>query len=234
MSKKVLIVQSSYIPWKGYFDLVNRADEFILYDDMQYTRRDWRNRNLIKTPNGLLWLTIPVQVKGKYFQRICDTKINDPSWGEKHWKSISQNYSRARYFKDYREFFERLYLGTNEEYLSRVNYMFIREICGILGIATKLTWSMDYHLPAEEGLRKTERLVALCKAANATHYISGPSARDYIVRELFDREEIELSYMDYAGYPEYPQLYGKFEHGVSIIDLIFNEGPNATKFMKSY
>ncbi len=235
MTKQVAIVQSNYVPWKGYFDLIHMTDEFILYDDMQYTKRDWRNRNLIKTPNGLLWLTIPVQVKGRYIQRICDTKIDDPAWGKKHWKIISQNYSKARYFKDYRELFERLYLGTNEEYLSRVNYCFIGVVCDILGIKTKLSWSMDYHLPEEEEeLRKTERLVALCKAANATHYISGPSARDYIIRELFDREEIELSYMDYAGYPEYPQLYGKFEHGVSVIDLIFNEGPNATKFMKSY
>jgi hypothetical protein len=233
MEKTVVIVQSCYIPWKGYFDLIHKADEFILYDDMQYTKRDWRNRNVIKTPTGLLWLTIPVQVKGKYFQRICDTKIDDPAWGEKHWNRISQNYSKARYFREYRDLFESLYRGTKEEYLSRVNYVFLRAICDLLGIATKLTWSMDYDLTGEQELRKTERLVALCKAAKATHYISGPSAKDYIVKELFDREGIMLSYMDYSGYPEYTQQYGKFEHGVSIVDLLFNEGPNARKFMKS-
>src|SRR3990172_7944588 len=221
MDKKVVIVQSSYIPWKGYFDLINMADEFILYDDVQYTKRDWRNRNIIKTSNGLLWLTIPVQVKGKYHQRICDTRIEDSAWGEKHWKTIAQNYSKAKYFKDYRDIFERLFLGTTDDYLSRVNYLFLRAICGLLGIDAKLSWSMDYQLPAEEDLRKTQNLVSLCKAANATHYISGPSAREYIDHDQFEREGIALSYIDYGGYPEYTHLYREFHHRVSIIHLIF-------------
>ena len=98
--KKVLITQSNYIPWKGYFDAIAIADEFVVYDDMQYTRRDWRNRNLIKTKNGLEWLTIPVEVKGKYFQKIRDTKISDPKWAIKHWSIISQNYAKAKYFNE--------------------------------------------------------------------------------------------------------------------------------------
>ena len=98
MSKKVAIVQSNYIPWKGYFDLINSVDEFILYDDMQYTMRDWRNRNKIKTKNGLMWLTIPVQVKGKYYQKIRETIISDPQWNRNPWQSISHNYFQAKYF----------------------------------------------------------------------------------------------------------------------------------------
>ena len=229
-AKKVAIVQSNYIPWKGYFDLINAVDEFILYDDVQYTRRDWRNRNYIKTPKGLEWLTIPVDVKGKYHQRIRDTRVSEPGWAEGHWKSILHNYAKASHFPRYRPLFEELYLGCKEEYLSRINHRFMTAICDLLGIRTRITWSMDYAL--EEG--KTERLVGLCKSAGAQHYLSGPSARDYMDESLFAREGIEVSYMDYSGYPEYTQLHGAFEHTVSVLDLLFNEGPDAPRFMKSF
>lgn len=230
MSKKVAIVQSNYIPWKGYFDLINSVDEFILYDDMQYTRRDWRNRNKIKTSRGLIWLTIPVQVKGKYFQKIKDTLIQDLDWNKNHWKSIIQNYSRANYFHEYKEFFEELYLNSKDNYLSQINYKFLSSICKILGIKTKFSWSMDYQIV--EG--KTERLVALCKQAKATEYLSGPAAKSYMDENLFKQEGIKLNYIDYSEYPEYDQLSPPFEHGVSIIDLIFNEGPNFSQYMKSF
>ena len=230
VSKKVATVQSNYIPWKGYFDLINLVDEFVLFDDMQYTKRDWRNRNKIKTPKGLMWLTIPVQVKGKYSQKIRETVISDAGWNGRHWKSVIHNYSRAEYFRVYRELFEDLYLGSNERFLSQINYRFLSAVCEILGIKTKLSWSMDYRLL--EG--KTERLVDLCKQAGATEYLSGPTAKGYIEEELFRNEGITLRYMDYSGYPEYSQLFPPFEHHVSIIDLIFNEGPNATKYMKSF
>ena len=229
-TKKVAILQSNYIPWKGYFDLINMVDEFILFDDMQYTRRDWRNRNYIKTPEGLKLMTIPVHVKGRYLQKINETRISDQSWTGRHWASIVHNYSKAEYFNQYREVFEPLYLECAEELLSRVNFRFISAVCRMLGIATKVSWSMDYELV--EG--KTERLVGLCKSAHATHYISGPAAKGYLEEELFEREGIAFSYMDYSGYPEYTQLFGAFEHKVSIIDLILNEGPDAIKYMKSF
>lgn len=230
MSKKLAIVQSNYIPWRGYFDLINSVDEFILFDDAQYTRRDWRNRNAIKTPQGLLWLTIPVQVRGKYLQKIKETIVSDETWTHQHWRSIVHNYSPAPYFEDYREQFEKLYLGTEDRYLSHINLRFLKAICQILGISTTISFSMDYDLI--EG--KTERLVQLSKDAGATEYLSGPSARVYLDEESFRKEGIKLSYMDYSGYPEYHQLYPPFEPNVSIIDLIFNEGPNATRFMRSF
>jgi len=229
MSKKVAIVQSNYIPWKGYFDLINLVDEFILFDDMQYTRRDWRNRNKIKTPQGLKWLTIPVDVKDKYYQKIKDTVASDLKWKYIHWKSIAHNYSRAKYFQDYKELFEDLYSGYDDRFLSQINYRFITAICKIMGINTTISRSMDYRLA--DG--KTERLIELCKQAGGTEYISGPAAKDYIDEGLFKSEGIELKYMDYSGYPEYSQLFPPFEHGVSIIDLIFNEGPDAPKYMRS-
>lgn len=230
MSKKVAIVQSNYIPWKGYFDLINLVDEFILFDDMQYTRRNWRNRNRIKAPQGPMWLTIPVEVKGKYLQKINETAISDPTWNRWHWKTVVHNYSRAEYLQVYKGLFEDLYLGSSERYLSQVNYKFIVAICEILGINTRISWSTDYCLI--QG--KTERVLDLCKQAKATEYISGPTAKGYIDEELFRKEGIILRYADYSDYPEYRQLFPPFEHRVSIIDLIFNEGPEAKKYMKSF
>ncbi len=229
-TKKVAILQSNYIPWKGYFDLINLVDEFILFDDMQYTRRDWRNRNLIKTRDGLKWLTIPVVVKGNFFQKIKDTRVSDSAWARRHWDSIVHNYSKAKHFAPYRELFENLYLGSQESFLSQINYAFLTTICKILGINTRISWSDEYT--SVEG--KTERLVSICKQALATTYISGPAARDYIDETLFNDESISLEYMDYSSYPEYRQLFPPFEHGVSIIDLIFNEGPDAPQYMKSF
>jgi hypothetical protein len=230
MSKTIAVVQSNYIPWRGYFELINSVDEFILYDDVQYTIRDWRNRNIIKTSSGLLWLTIPVEVKGKYFQKIKDTRISDPTWGRKHWASIIRNYSRTKYFPMQKELFEELYLQADDKLLSHINYRFIVAICRILGIRTTISWSMDYDLIGD----KTERLVHLCQQAGATAYLSGPSAKAYLNEDLFRSEDIAVSYMDYSGYPEYTQLYPPFQPQVSILDLIFNEGPQATNYMKSF
>jgi hypothetical protein len=229
MAKRVAIVQSNYIPWRGYFDLINSVDELILYDDMQYTIRDWRNRNIIKTANGPLWLTIPVEVKGKYFQKIKDVVVSDPSWSRKHWTSIVHSYSRAKCFKATKELFASLFT-TEETSLSLINRRFIDAICDFLGINTRITWSMEYQLVGD----KTERLVHLCKQAHATHYLSGPAAKSYLEEELFTREGISVSYMDYAGYPQYEQLYGAFEPQVSVVDLIFNHGLDAPKYMKSF
>ena len=176
MSKTIAVVQSNYIPWRGYFDLINSVDEFILYDDVQYTIRDWRNRNIIKTSSGLSWLTIPVEIKGKYFQKIKDTRVSDPTWARKHWASIIHNYSRAKYFPMHRELFEELYLRSQDRLLSQINYRFMVAICRVLGIATTISWSMDYNLIGD----KTERLVHLCQQARATVYLSGPAAKAYL------------------------------------------------------
>jgi hypothetical protein len=206
------------------------ADEFVLYDDMQYTRRDWRNRNQIKTKDGLKWLSIPVEVKGKYFQKINETKVSESDWGEKHWNTILHNYSKAKFFNEYKTIFEELYLNSKEEFLSKINYNFIKAICDILDIRTEMKWSSEFNLLEE----KTERLVDICKNEGATDYYSGPAAKAYMNEELFEKENIKIHYFDYSGYPEYTQLHGDFTHAVSILDLIFNEGPDSKKFMKSF
>jgi len=228
--KKAIITQSNYIPWKGYFDSINAVNEFVIYDDMQFTKRDWRNRNRIKTPNGLMWLTVPVEVKGKYFQKINETKVSDRSWGKKHWNSIVHSYSKAENFKDYKQRFEEFYLRDSPQYLSQINYNFISLICSILGININISWSHDYKMV--EG--KTERLVDLCEQVGATDYYTGPAAKAYMDESFFKQSNINVHYLDYTGYPEYPQLHGDFVHEVSIIDLLFNTGNDAKKYMKSY
>ncbi|RYE38847.1 MAG: hypothetical protein EOP48_26490 [Sphingobacteriales bacterium] len=226
--KKVAILQSNYIPWKGYFDMIAAVDEFILYDDMQYTRRDWRNRNQIKTPQGLQWLTLPVIVKGKYEQKIRDTEIDGLTWAPLHWKTLMQNYKRAPFFEEIAAWLEPLYIDAPSSALSEINRRFIEAICSYLGIQTKISNSWDYELI--DG--KTERLAALCRQAGGQIYISGPAAKDYVVESVFTEQQIELQWFDYLGYSEYPQLWGDFAHGVTVLDLLFNCGKNAPQYMR--
>jgi hypothetical protein len=228
--KRLAIIQSSYIPWKGYFDLINSVDEFVLFDDAQYTRRDWRNRNRIKTSHGPAWLSIPVSSKGQFDAPIREIRVDDVEWASRHWRTIQANYARAAYFRKYSDLLEELYLASGESYLCDINRRFLAAVCGILGIGTRLTWSWDYQL--DEG--KTERLVSICRQAAADVYVSGPSAASYIDPQQFRDAGIELVYFDYSGYPEYRQLFPPFEHRVSVFDLILNEGPDAPRYMLSF
>jgi len=216
--KKIAISQSNYIPWKGYFDLINKVDEFIIYDEAQYTRRDWRNRNKIKTPNGLQWLTIPVDVKGKYFQKINETKISEKNWGVKHWQQIKQNYVKAKNFKKYKDLFEELYLNCEEVYLSKINYKFIITINQIFGIRTKIKFSDEFEIYGNQ----TEKLLNICKQCEAQVYVSGPAAKNYFDEQLAKQENIHIEWMNYKNYEEYDQLFSSFEHKVSVLDLLFN------------
>jgi hypothetical protein len=232
--KKIAIIQSNYIPWKGYFDIINKVDEFILYDEVQYTKRDWRNRNQIKTQNGLQWLTIPVEVKGKYDQRIDETRVADKSFAIKHWNTIKHAYSKAPCFKEYSDKFEKLYSELDEDLLSKVNHKFITEICAILNINTRISWSTDYEALAEEKQKESanNRLIDLCLKSGASIYLSGPAAKDYMDVDLFNKQGIEVEWMDYSHYKEYNQLYGEFTHYVSALDLIFSVGTEAKMHVK--
>ncbi|MGH9204017.1 MAG: WbqC family protein [Vicinamibacterales bacterium] len=226
--KRVAIVQSSYIPWKGYFDLIRAADELILFDDVQFTKRDWRSRNRIKTKDGLHWLSIPVHSKGLYRQRIMDTTISDPSWSQRHWQTIRSAYGQTPYFDAYASCFESLYAQPVSDRLSDVNRSLIAAVCQALDISTRISWSSEYH--PREG--RNERLIDLCLAIGASEYVSGPSARGYIDEEAFAAAGVTVLYADYSGYPEYPQPYAPFEHTVSALDLVFCTGPRARDYMK--
>ncbi|OJA88405.1 WbqC family protein [Burkholderia ubonensis] len=225
-AKRVAILQSNYIPWKGYFDLIAACDEFILYDDAQYTRRDWRNRNQIKTPQGVQWLSVPVKVKGKYHQSIRETEIDGIDWAPQHWKRLQQNYARAPHFARYADTLEALYLGRRYDTLSELNRTLLTWVNEQLEIGTRISSSSDYDLHGD----RTEKLLNLCVQAGATEYLSGPAARSYLDESLFAQANVAVRWFDYPAYPEYPQQWGAFVHGVTVLDVLFNCGPDARRY----
>lgn len=220
--KTVVILQSNYIPWKGYFDLIHDADTFIFYDDLQFTKNDWRNRNKIKTQQGCKWLSIPVGIDAN--RLICEVILPDDKWQRSHWDSLRQQYGKAPYFKLYQSFFKDIYLEKKWHSLSDLNHHLIKSISReILNIKTNFLDSREFNL---SGL-KLDRLIDLVTQSGATHYISGPAAKEYIVPSRFEEIGVKLSWKDYSNYPEYPQTHPPFEHGVTILDLLFNVGPEA-------
>jgi len=208
--------------------MIAAVDEFILFDDVQYTSRDWRNRNQIKTPQGVRWLTVPVKGKGRYDQKIKDVEIDGPDWTVEHWKTLARNYRRAVHFDEIAAWLEPLYLAEHYTYLSQLNHRFIKAVCDYLKIKTTLNSSSRYTLI--DG--KTERLVDLCAQAGGMEYISGPAAKEYIKESMFRDHGIQLTWFNYSGYPEYPQLWGDFTHQISILDLLFNCGQEAPRYMR--
>jgi len=223
---RVAILQSNYIPWKGYFDIMRNVDLFIFHDDLQYTKGDWRNRNRIKTPKGSEWITIPCGVNEK--RLICEVELINNSWQLNHWKLIQSYYAKAPYFKWCSAFFEEIYIGHTWKNLSELNQHIIKEVSSkLLGLNTTFGDSRAYNLK----LTKGGRVIELLKKACATTYLSGPAGKTYLDELNFANEGIELEWMNYDDYPTYPQLYPPFEHSVSIIDLLFNTGPNANFFM---
>ena len=222
--KKVAIIQSNYIPWKGYFDIIHDVDVFVFLDDVQMTKRDWRSRNKIKTPKGTEWLSVPFK-KGRN-QLICETEIAQGDWQKKHLKTIHTNYGRAPFFKSYKFLLDWLY-GETHKNLSEFNRQTTSMICDILGIETQLICSVEL---AADGV-KHDRLINICQKLGATVYLSGPAARDYIDDAKFQEAGIKLVYKDYSGYPAYQQRFPPFEHQVSIIDVLFNCGPEAPYYI---
>ncbi len=224
----VVVLQSNYLPWKGYFDLMRRADLFIFYDDVQFTKNDWRNRNKIKTPRGTEWISIPC---GTNLRRLIqDVQPSNSDWQRDHWKRITDSYSNTRYFSRYRPFFEDFYLAKTWANLSELNQYLIKHIAqDMLGIQTRFGQSAQYK---PEGVRQ-DRLLDLLQKAGATEYLSGPAAKAYISEETFLKANIKLTWMNYGPYPEYPQPYPPFAHEVSIIDLLFSEGPEAMAYLEA-
>jgi WbqC-like protein family len=229
--KSCAIVQSNYIPWKGYFDMINMVDEFVLFDCVQYTRRDWRNRNRIKTARGAFWLTIPVQSKGNYEAPIDTILVSDPHWAEQHWQTIAHSYAKAPCFDQMSGTFQKCYEElAHIPSLSQINRLLIEQVCQLLNIKTKLSDSRLFEI--QDG--RNERLLHLCKQVGADVYYSGPAAKDYMDEALMKGQGVEVRWMTYDNYPEYTQLFPPFEHGVSILDLLFNVGQEAPNYMNSF
>ncbi len=228
--KRVAILQSSYIPWRGYFDIIGLVDEFILYDTVQFTKRDWRNRNRIKTAAGLKWLTIPVSTAGAYLQTIAETKIAESTWADTHWRSLVHAYTHAPCFSRYRDEWQELYREVGgEASLSAVNRRLITQVVSTLGLATTIHDAADFEVEGD----RNGRLVALCQAVGGTSYLSGPSAQSYLDVAMFREAGIVVVFMDYSAYRPYPQLHGGFEPFVTILDLLFNTGSDAPSHLLS-
>jgi hypothetical protein len=232
---KCVILQPSYIPWRGYFHQVLISDVFVFYDDVQYDKHGWRNRNRIKTHQGVIWLTIPVHSKGVTVEHIPINQVeidwNTP-WNRKHWATIQQAYGKAPYFKRYAPMLEDFY-SRHYRLLSDFDIDLTLAIAKELGIThTKFVASSSLGVPGNTKLTgsKTERPVKILQALGADHYISGPSAKDYIEEDMFSRLGISLEYMRY-DYPEYRQLNPPYEPQVSILDLLFMTGPEALNYL---
>ncbi len=222
---RLTILQSNYIPWKGYFDLMAMSDLFIVYDSVQYTKNDWRNRNMIATGSGPIWLTIPVATAGRAEQRINEALIDDRRWARKHWSTIAQTFARRPHFAEVKDEWEAAYLGAQDcELLHDVNLLFLKTIADRLSIDTPIVDDRAFDLEPDS---PTGKLVQLCCAVGADRYVTGPAGLDYLEVERFHERDIALDVIDYGHYPEYAQGRADFSHGVSALDLISSVGGNA-------
>lgn len=224
--KKIAILQSNYIPWKGVFDMMNKVDTFVFFEDVDFTKRDWRIRNKIKTPEGEIWLTIPVK-KASRGTKIYEIQISqEENWQEKHYKTITQYYKKAKYFEEYKWLLDKIYLEKKWKNLSEFNIFSNILIAKELGIKTEFINSKDLKTSGT----KDDKLIEICEKLEGNYYLSGPAAKDYINNEKFKNKNINLAYIKYE-YPEYKQLYGEFNHYLSIFDVLFNCGKDAQNYI---
>jgi hypothetical protein len=224
---RICIIQSCYIPWKGFFDLIGRCDEYVVYDSAQFVKGHWHNRNRIKTVNGLKWLTIPVITSGRLGQPIDRVEIGKP-WADQHWRTLELHYKRAPFFEQFAPTVKHWYERADKQArLTDVNAIFLRGIAELLGLKTRMVRDTAYPARGD----RMQRLLDIARAAGAQRYLSGPSARAYFDEQLFTSAGIEPEWISYEGYPEYPQLHGGFDHAVTALDLLFNTGPSAPRYM---
>lgn len=218
--KKVIAChQPVYLPFAGFFAKMARADEFVTMDFVQLNKRSWQVRNQIKTRDGVRWLSVPVQVKGLYHQKIRDVRIQDDGWRRKHWETIRHNYNQAPYFNLYAPFFEETYRQAWER-LVDLNLHLIEGLRGFLGITTPMASVPDDALTGA----KTDLILSICRARGADGYLSSDGEAAYIEEDKFERAGVRHYYLRYAAVP-YPQLHGDFAPHLSAIDLLFNCGP---------
>jgi WbqC-like protein family len=216
----VAILQSNYVPWRGYFDLIRRSDHFVLYDTVQYTKNDWRNRNRIVTPQGPVWITVPVLHNNRFGQSIAETRISDPRWTRRHLGTLQAALGRAPRYRDalapalsdwYAE-------AAGLDRLSAVNRLLIDRVMAMLGLTTRLHDAADLPQTGD----RTGRLVSMCQALGATRYLTGPAARAYLDEAQFAAAGIAVDWMAYPDYPAYRQADGGYTPGVSILDVMAN------------
>lgn len=223
----IAISQSNYLPWRGYFSLINSVDVFVLYDSVQYTRRDWRNRNIIKVPSGTAWISVPVASKGNYNAAISTIKVSDPAWAAKHIRAIELAYARSRYFDSVFPFVAELISSQKSPFLSEINRNILIAVADYIGIDTEIVLLKEY--PGH--LERSERLAEIAASYGASSYISGPAAKDYLEASYFESRGIEVSWFSYGPFPVYDQLWGDFAENVSVLDLLMNVGNRAKDYI---
>ena len=230
-AKTIVILQSNYIPWKGYFDLMACADEFLLFDEVQFTKNDWRNRNRIVLNGKLHWLTLPVRTAGNFGTAIDQVEVSRADWAQAHWNTLLQAYRDAPHFRSIAPALEEDYRTAGAfTRLSRINEHLLGSIATMLGVGTTILHADVVPRTTDD---PTERLVEICKARGATDYVSGPAARDYLKISAFQDAGIAVHFAKYAGYPTYAQRHEPFEHGVSIVDTLMQSGPDTRTHLKA-
>lgn len=225
------ILQPTYLPWMGYFEMIGSSDIYVVLNHVQFVKKSWQQRNRIKTPNGIIWLTIPIQRESREI-KICDVKISYDNENilEKHWKTITFAYQKAPYFKDYKDIFEHIY-SKKYSLLQDLNLEIIRAICEILGIKTKIIFSSEIDLN-EENMGKEEKIINICKKTGIKHLYDAKGAEDFLDESLFQKEGISITFQEF-NHPVYKQLYGDFIPYLSALDLLFNEGENSLAIIQS-
>ena len=229
--KSIAIMQPTFLPWIGYFALIERVDEFIFFDHVQFEKRSWQQRNKIKTPQDPIWLSVPVSTKGKQAQAINEAEIlyeGDKNPLDKIIKSIELNYKKAPFYNDYADdVFE--FFADKPNHIAVLNQNIIQWICEKLDIKTPFIQSSTLDVSGT----KDDLLVDICQVRNATHYISPPGSKVYLDEsDAFEVAGIDLSYHDY-NHPEYTQLHGDFEPYMCILDLLFNEGSKSGEIIRT-
>ncbi len=222
----ISVHQPQYLPWLGYFHKMYHSDAFVFLDNVQYKKREYQNRNLIRTKNNGIWLTVPVLKSREPYPKISEVRIdNFQDWPQRHWKAISLNYARAPFFKKYSAWFEDAY-KMEWEMLADLNMQIIKYIAQSLRIDRPLYLESQFNITS----KNTLRIIDICKALKADTYLSGAGGRDYLDEKQLDLNGIKLVYQDFI-HPEYKQRYEPFEPFMSAVDLLFNHGDDSLKIL---
>jgi len=225
---RAVVLQSNYLPWKGYFDLIASADVFVIYDSVQYTKNDWRNRNRLMTRNGPVWITVSVVTAGRFGQKIRETEISDRAALTRHWKTITQTYGSLSGFADHAgELFEAFNLASNKTHLHDVNVILLQALLDVLRVETEIIDDLRFSFDSDD---PTSRLVQICTELGVSSYLTGPAGTNYLDLDQFRLAEIAVEVLEYDHYNEYPQLgSGRFDHAVSIVDLLAHTGADGAR-----
>jgi hypothetical protein len=224
-TRRICIIQSAYVPWRGFFDLIGRCDEYVILDSAQFVKGHWQNRNRVCGPKGPAWLTIPVVTAGQLGQAIEDVMVSDAGWAGKHWSKLETCYAGSPFFADLCGKIRPLYEAAGQcRRLTDINEIFLRGLADLLGIRTAIVRDHDY---SPRG-KRTERVADICLKAGATHYLTGPSARAYFDVPLFAETGVALEWMTYPEYPAYQQAGNGYDPALSILDLLFSVGPQCS------